>query len=152
MSDTPQPGGAPASPTTGTTGPSDFQRYQAGGAGPGVVFGWAMPPSYMPLPPGPGFPGMPPAPAPAASGAALAGNVGQSLGTTVKLGLDMVNMLLSSTMNALAGAAALSQSYAPPGLGEAWHGQHGHGCGCGGHDCCEPMGCSGCQPRVSGCC
>ena len=133
----------------------DFQHYQAGGAGSaghGMALGWAMPPSYVPTPPwSGGYRGTAQALSP--SGSAMASDVGQSLGATLRLGLDVFNALLSSTMSALAGAAAMSHADGPPGYGDGWNGHGGCGCGsCAGRDCCDIIACSCCQSRVSGCC
>lgn len=143
--------GQPANPAE-----AEFARYKARMSGaapmmmpvmmpPGAMPGWAMPPSLAEFAPMP----YPAAPAPAQTAASL----GAGLGTTVQLGIQLVNALLASTANALGGAAAMLPQ------GHEYH-HHGHcGCGgdCGGHcgcgvDCCDVFGCGCCHPGVSGCC
>jgi hypothetical protein len=140
-------------PKPPTQAGSDFQRYQASAGGfsgpaPGMMMAWAMPPSFAPMPQMPGMA----VPTQAAAGGAA--NLTDSLGTTLQLGIGLVNALLSSTMSALSGAAAMSQGY---GEARPWHGHHGGGCECGcgcgcGQDCCDVMGGGCCQPRLCSCC
>ncbi len=143
------PNDKPGEPA-GNKAPSDFARYQAGrgGPSPGMVLGWAMPPSFAHMPQTRGghheqaFP---------ASAPAATASLADSLGTTVQLGFGLLNALLSSSASALAGMTAMAQGGSHPG-GSSWH---GHGCGCEsccGQDCCSTLSCSCCRPSVNGCC
>ena len=141
--------GKPAEPADNQV-PNDFARYQAGRGGPppGMVLGWAMPPSFAHMPPTQGGhrDHAPPPTAPATTA-----SLTDSLGTTVQLGFNLLNALLSSSASALAGVTAMAQ-------GGGHHGgpmSHGHGCGCDsccGQDCCSTLSCSCCRPSVNGCC
>jgi hypothetical protein len=116
--------------------------------GPGAgAPGWAMPPSVVPYP---GMPGMPTMPAPGMPAMpAGTGGIGDRVGSTMGLGLDVVNQLLAGSVRLLQGLAGTGYGYAPA----AWGGGHGGcGCGCGGGCGCG-CGCGGgCDPCLSGCC
>jgi len=107
-----------------------------------VMPGWAMPPSMGALPAyPPGYPYAPPGP----ERPHPMGSLAERLGTTVRLGVDLLNAALASGVSAFGGIAA---EYRPGPWGE--HGYGGHcGCECG-YDCCEVMGGGG-RPGVHGC-
>jgi hypothetical protein len=72
------------------------------------------------------------------------GSLTDRLGTTIRLGVDLLNAVLASGASALGG-----------GTSAHWG---GHGCGCGcergdhcGYDCCEVMAGECCRPGVHGC-
>lgn len=78
-----------------------------------------------------------------------------SIGTTVRLGVDLLNAMLSNGVKILGG---FSDAY-----GYGAHGHCGCGCGCGSgytcDSCCEPSccepdccGCECCHPGVGSCC
>jgi hypothetical protein len=74
-----------------------------------------------------------------------AGGVAESLGTTVRLGVDLLNAALFSGVKILGGFTG------------AYGGQYEHGCGCESccePECCEPdcCGCGCCRPGVGSCC
>ena len=105
---------------------------QGGNMGPG----WAVPPSVAMLPRAPG-----------GGGAAAAGSLTDSLGTSVRLSVDAINAALVGGVRLLSGIAGLAGGY-----------DHaGEGCGCEscceqeccGQDCC---GCECCRPGVGSCC
>jgi hypothetical protein len=131
----------------------EFQKYmkrmQAQGGIPGFMMpggegapGWAVPPSVAMLPRGgPGyFAPMSPA------GGFGEGSLTHGLGSTLRLGVDVLNAALAGGvrfLNGMTGAA----------YGEQDHAGCGCGCGCGdscsGSDCC---GCECCEPGVGTCC
>jgi hypothetical protein len=159
------PGGAPPSPFS-TAIPWVMP------AGPGGAPGWALPPSVMPYPGMPGMPSMPGMPAMPAMPAGT-GGIGDRVGSTLGLGVDVVNQLLAGSVRLLQGLAGGAYGYAPQAYG-GHGGGHGHGCGCGcdcgggcgcgggcdpclsdccGYDCCGVMGAGGCcRPSVGNCC
>jgi hypothetical protein len=115
-----------------------------GGAAPG----WALPPSVMPYP---GMPGMPAMTVPGMPTAPTGtGSFGERVGSTMGLGVDVVNQLLAGSVRLLQGLAGAGYGYAPA----AWGGGHGGcGCGCGsGCGCGCGCGCGGCDPCLSDCC
>ncbi|MDA8051264.1 MAG: hypothetical protein M0002_14895 [Rhodospirillales bacterium] len=135
---------------------AEFARYKArmaaagpmmmpvmmppGGVMPGAMPGWAVPPSLALF----GAPG-------GAAGGSAGGvrTIGEGLGTTVRLGIELLNAVLASSAGALGGAAEMLPH------GEGWRGEHGYGCGCHcccATDCCALMGCGCCEPGISGCC
>ena len=74
-----------------------------------------------------------------------AGSVAEGLGTTVRLGVDLLNAALFSGVKILGGFTG------------AYGGQHPQGCGCDSccePDCCEPSccECDCCNPGVGSCC
>jgi len=74
-----------------------------------------------------------------------AGSVAEGLGTTVRLGVDLLNAALFNTVKILGGFTS------------AYGGQHRGGCGCESccePECCEPdcCGCDSCHPGVGSCC
>lgn len=141
--------------TRGTDAAADLRRYRAGAGGvhapdQGLLLGWTMPPSYVPMPHG-AYPGMSPL-----AGGTTGAQLGQGLGNTVRLGIEVVNAVLSGAMSALTGVAQMSPVYGGSPFAGCPHGHHGCGCGCGcesccGYDCCQVMSCC-CQPRVGTCC
>jgi hypothetical protein len=155
---TPSPGGTPAMPAPATGTPSSptapasgataaqeaFGKYKARLAGGPVGFpmmpGWAMPPSMGALPGYPaGFPYMPQGP----QQEHPMGSLAHRLGTTIRLGIDLLNAALASSTGALGGMA--SQPWGGPS-----HGQ-GYSCDPCGYDCCDVMSCGCCRSGVHGC-
>ena len=136
---------------------AEFEKYmkrmQSQGGVPGfmmpsgeVVPGWAVPPSIAMLPGGTaGF-------APRASSGA--GSLGDSLGSTLRLGIDVLNAMLAGSVRLLEGVS---------GAAHGGGGYSAESCGCGGgcgcNDCCGPSCCGTsccececCQPSVGTCC
>ncbi|MGF6970988.1 hypothetical protein OKW43_008083 [Paraburkholderia sp. WC7.3g] len=117
---------------------------------PGIP-AWALPPSVAAIPAPSGWP----AAAQEASGAAQ--TLFGALGTTLKLGIDVVNAALFSGARALEGVSGMALGYRAAEYG---------GCGCCEqncceYDCCQDCGCapcccepccSSCQPGVGNCC
>jgi len=110
-----------------------------------AVPAWSLQPPPLPGPPPPAGWGTPTGPA-----SVDTQSVTQSLGTTIRLGVDVLNAALSSSLTMLGG-----------GIG-AW--REGS-CGCGGDcdgcgpcecDCCDVLdcgcGCGSCEPSVGTCC
>lgn len=123
-----------------------FGKYKARLAGgPSmmpVMPGWGMPPSFAAMPPGLGHPGQ--------GGEPMhpLGSLTERLGTTVRLGVDLLNAALRSSTAALDGMAAGCR------LGMWDERSYGGSCGCGngcGYDCCEVMSGGCCRPGVHGC-
>jgi hypothetical protein len=165
----------PKVPPSDSQGPlnkaqQEFQRYlkrvQATlpGGGPAVMMpmgfapgesmpGWAVPPSVAMLPHAPASGGffVPMVP----GGTPGDGSLLHRLGSTVGLGVDVINAALAGGVRLLNGIAG-----GHPGFGEYGHGQEGCGCeacrpsccdsGCCGSDCCG--GCDCCRPSVGNCC
>ncbi len=119
---------------------------------------WAVPPSVAMLPHGsgggPGF--FAAIPSGDATGASLLTN---SLGSTIRLGFDVINAALASSVRLLNGISGAAYG----GYGEQGHMHSGcgchSGCDCGGHDCCshdccgyDCCGCECCNPGVGTCC
>lgn len=106
---------------------------------------WTMPPAFS-LPPAPqGWPGMLPQPGLVQPAPQAVGGLGERLGSTLRLSIDVVNMALAGTLRWLGGAehAAWDAHCCVPR-----HVHHHHGCDCCGvfgHDC-------GCTPHVGNCC
>jgi hypothetical protein len=136
---------------------AEFEKYmkrmQAQGGVPGfmmpsgeVVPGWAVPPSVAMMT---GSAGGFTQPA-SSAGSAL----GDTLGSTLRLGVDVINAMLAGSVRFLegvSGAAYGGSGYSADGCG------CGGGCGCNdccgasccGTSCCE---CDCCQPSVGTCC
>ncbi|HEX3754724.1 MAG TPA: hypothetical protein VHV26_06575 [Rhizomicrobium sp.] len=130
----PQSGSTPAP----NKAQAEFDKYRTrmqGGASAGSGPhpdgpSWAVPPSVTMLP------------RYADEAAAASGSLADSIGTTLRLGLDVINA-------ALAGGTRLLGGFA---------GAYGHeDCGC--ESCCEPSccepdccGCESCHPGVGNCC
>jgi hypothetical protein len=109
----------------------------------GAMPGWALPPSLTVLPQAAGMGGFGPAMLPA--GPMVAGSLAERIGSSLRLGLDVVNAVLAGS------ARVLDGMYGGYGYPEA-------GCGCGSccescccSDCCGCGGC-GCTPSVGCCC
>jgi len=139
---------------TDNTAAAEFARYKArlaegampmmmpvmmppGGMSAAGMPSWAVPPSLAAFG----------APAQAAGGGVR--SIGEGLGSTVRLGIELLNAVLASSAGALGGAAMMLPQ------GEQRWGEHG--CGCGGHcgcgtDCCAAFGCQCCEPGIHGCC
>ena len=102
----------------------------------GALPPWAVPPSFA-LP----QPGVV-QPAPLA-----VGPLGQRLGSTLRLGIDVINMALAGSLRLLGGMGYGGYG-CEPGYGGGCHG----GCGCMTDCCCvfEQDGC--CTPSVGNCC
>jgi len=136
---------AAAAATEGGTPPSSPNPAGAGSPSPmGALPPWAMPPSFsLPQPPQ-GWamltqPGVV-QPAPLA-----VGPLGDRLGSTLRLGIDVINMALAGSLRLL---GRMDDGGHAPGCG-------GHSCAehCGGYNCCcvfEHGDC--CTPSVGNCC
>jgi hypothetical protein len=151
---------------------AEFQRYmqrihaQQPGGPPGFLMpvgltpgsdampAWAVPPSVAMLPHAPGAPGflMPMPPAGGAGNGSLAGG----LGSTFRLGVDLINAALAGGVRLLNGISGTAHGY-----GQQECGHEGCGCeacrrGCGESDCCGYDCCGGCdeccRPSVGTCC
>lgn len=123
---------------------STIPGYVAVPVGSDGMPGWGVPPSMAAMMPG-------------GAGAAHAGvpsaSLTDSLGNTIRLGIDLVNATLAGgayVLNGLMGGGSYGYE----------HSHHG-GCGCGGCgcDCCadeccgtDCCGCECCQPGVGSCC
>jgi hypothetical protein len=148
---------------------AEFQRYkkrmegqQPGGA-PAVMMpfvvppgsegvpGWAVPPSVAMLPQGSGSPGffatMPHGGVPGQS------SLTSSLGSTIRLGVDVINAALAGSVRLLNGISGAAYGYGEPAYGHSGCGCDA-GCDCCGDDCCgyDCCGCECCNPSVGTCC
>ena len=138
--ETQQPGGAPAFMMPFAVSP--------GNEGAPV---WAVPPSVAMLPHGPGSPGffaaMP------HGGALGQGSLTSSLGSTIRLGVDVVNAALAGSIRLLNGISGAAYSYGELGYGHSDCGCHAS-CNCCADDCCgcDCCGCECCNPGVGTCC
>jgi hypothetical protein len=124
-----------------------FMMPMAMPAGQDAMPGWAVPPSVAMLPFGGGSPGF--SPAMPSEGATGDGSLTRRLGSTIRLGVDVVNLLLAGGVRLLGG-----MSDAAYGYGGQEHGHSCCGCDCCGHDCCgyDCCGCECCRPSVGTCC
>jgi hypothetical protein len=130
-------------------------RLQPSG-GPGASFASPLPSAAIPawsLRPapvaayGPPAPGPGPYGSPAPSGGGGYASIVDGVGTTIRLGVEVLNAALSSSLTML------------NGMGYAVD-YGGGGCDCeecnpcGGYDCCSVMGsgCGCCEPSVGSCC
>ena len=147
------PGAAPAAATFGP-------EAAASGRFPGGSLSWAVPLGVGMAPAYPGGQQAGPERPAQGDGGGLGDAVGgliAGIGTTARLGVDLMNAALFSGVKILGGFT-----------GAYGHG-HGHGhddCGCGGGcgsgytcdscepSCCEPdcCGCESCHPSVGSCC
>lgn len=103
---------------------------------------WAFPPSVAVLPEPPD----------------MRGSLTERLGTTVRLGVDIVNMALAGGIRILGGLASGAYGYGE----HAWSLSSCEACcsscdpcetECECHNCCGSCGCGGrCQPSVGTCC
>jgi len=130
---------------------------------PGAAHGWPWPPSVVPMgpPPGLGGPSYPGGAAPGLQGAA--DTVGGRLGSTLGLGVDLLNAMLAGSIGLLQ-RIGTGYGYAPQAYGSGCGCSSGCGCGggCGccdpcltecGYDCCCVLGCGTCcNPSVGSCC
>jgi hypothetical protein len=152
-----------------TSAQSEFQRYKERLGSSGLTGGqmmmvpvglprgmpgipaWALPPSVAAIPAVAGWP----AAAQDASGAAqtLVG----ALGTTLKLGIDVINAALFSSARALEGVSGMAPGYRAAEYGGCSCSEQSccecdccQDCGCA-QCCCEPR-CSPCRPGIGNCC
>ena len=150
----------PASAGAQFAGPVQWAFVAPPGGG---AQGWPWPPSVVPMvPPGMSAPGYPGVSAPGFQGAT--DTVGGRLGSTLGLGVDVVNAMLAGSIGLLQRIGA-GYGYAPQAYGSYGYGCGG-GCGCGGgsgcgdpcmtdcgYDCCCELGCGTCcNPSVGNCC
>jgi hypothetical protein len=142
MSDTnPGSGNTPTSPQPaagGAAAQEAFGKYKARLAGgPIMMPGWAMPPSMGALP---NYPSANPFAPPGVMRPHPMGSLTERLGSTVRLGVDLLNAALARGASMLGGGAMQWDS---------------HGCGCGsdrcGYDCCDAMASECCRPGAHGC-
>ena len=126
---------------------STIPGYVAVPAGVDGMPSWAVPPSMATMMPGGAGVAMHP-------GVPQQSSLTESLGSTIRLGVDLINA-------ALAGGARVLNGMAGGTYGYEHSGHHGGGCGCGdcGCDCCaddccgtDCCGCTCCQPGVGSCC
>lgn len=124
----------------------------------GAVPAWSLQPSLVaPGPPGAG-PGAWVSEPPSTG---VPPPITQGLGTTIRLGVDVLNATLSSSLRLLSGVGETVGVLAWPGTSASC----GCGsCGCGSCDCCGPAcdcccvldcscgGCGCCEPSVGTCC
>ena len=102
----------------------------------GAVPAWSLQPAFAAAGP------------PGAAGSSTTTSVMQGLGTTIRLGVDVLNAALANSVAMLGGAS------------RAWSSSYGCGCGCDdcceccGYDCCCVMSCrcGCCEPSVGTCC
>jgi hypothetical protein len=129
-----------------------MQGYIAVPAGNEGVPGWAVPPSVAMLTNGSGgyYAAMP------QGGPHGQGSLTDSLGSTIRLGVDVINAALAGGVRLLNGISGAAYGHREHG-----HGRQGCGCGCNscgddccGSDCCgsDCCGCECCQPGVGSCC
>jgi len=115
---------------------------------------WAVPPSVAMLPHAPGSPGYFVA-IPQAGGTGD-GSLAGGLGSTFRLGVDLINAALAGGVRLLSGISGTAHGY-----GQQECGHEGCGCpacsqGCCGDECCGNDCCGGCdeccRPSVGTCC
>ena len=116
-------------------------------AGQGAMPGWAVPPSLAVLPGTGLIAGT--YPAIGYDRVMADGSIVDRLGSTVRLGLDVFNLMLSGGARVLGGVSET--------MGYGRHGHMASHCGCSACSdcCCSPCDCCGCdccQPRVGSCC
>jgi hypothetical protein len=131
----------------------------SGPSGPGASFAAPLAGSAVPawsLRPGPPAPSGPPGPgaggpgsygAPAPAGGGGYGAIVDGVGTTIRLGVEVLNAALSSSLQMISGYGG--------GWGSASGACDCEECNpCGGYDCCSVMGsgCGCCEPSVGSCC
>jgi hypothetical protein len=163
-----RPAGKAAKPAAkATRAQAEFARFKgqqsaAAAAGSGVAFAsplptaavpaWSLQPPPPPPPSPPGYgprPGPPWGPAAAAPFAGSSPSIVEGVGSTIRLGVEVLNAALSSSLVMLTGVGdAVGWGRGTPGYDD---------CGCGGdqcgYDCCCVMGCGGCcEPSVGTCC
>jgi len=135
-----QPGSVPA-----------FMVPMAVPAGSEAMPGWAVPPSVAMLAHASGSPGF--FAAVPHGGAPGQSTLTSGLGSTFRLGVDVINAALAGSVRLLNGISGGAYGYGEPGYGH-------HGCGCHasfdccGDDCCgdDCCGCECCRPGVGTCC
>jgi hypothetical protein len=165
----PKPAAKAPEPKPATKAQAEFERYKAQGGAVQQPYGFApthdpraagMYPVILPYPgnSGPGW-GVPPSvamlpypPGPGGMQAAAGGSLADQLGSTLRLGIDVVNAVLVGGIRVLTGFS---------GYGAGEHSE-GHGCSCGccdpcksecgGYDCCCVFGEQCCHPSVGTCC
>jgi hypothetical protein len=111
---------------------------------------WAMPPSFSLSQPPQGW-AMLPQPGVVQPAPLAVGPLGDRLGSTLRLGIDVINMALAGSLRLLGGMGYGGQEHDCGGHS----GCGGHSCAehCGGYDCCcifEHDHC--CTPSVGNCC
>ena len=132
---------ASTGPTARVVGPE-----VAAGTLPASGLTWAAAPGVgMPVYVG----GPPPGPDSGGGSAAAAGGLTESIGTTLRIGVDLLNAALFNSAKILGG---FTGSY-------GYDRHDDRGCGCGCESCCEPSccqpdccGCDSCNPGVGSCC
>lgn len=178
MVESKKPRRAPAAPTpakTKTKAATEFRRFQEARAAAGVEANatsmgsttdpsttgtsspglppWPSPPSFS-LPQIPqmphGWAGMLPQPGMVQPAPLAVGPLGDRLGSTLRLGIDVINMALAGSLRLLGGGGWGGHAQCHGGN----HGHHGGCCDpCGGHDCCEVFEHEGCcNASVGTCC
>ena len=138
-----------ASRSTSEAGPETAANPASPFAGGGLT--WAVPlgvgmaPVYVGGPP-PGAGGQG-----AGRVGGLGGGLAEGIGTTVRLGVDLLNAALFNSVKILGGFTGA--------YGYGHHDDGGCGCGCGCESCCEPSCCEPdccgrecCNPGVGTCC
>lgn len=111
---------------------------------------WPTPPSFSLSQPPQGW-GMLPQPSVVQSAPLAVGPLSDRLGSTLRLGIDVINMALAGSLRLLGGIGSGGHEHCCGGV----HGYGGHACAeqCGGYDCCcafEHDHC--CTPSVGNCC
>jgi hypothetical protein len=164
-----KPSSSDAAAPTPNKAQAEFQRYtkrmegQQPGSAPAIMMPfavppgsegapvWAVPPSVAMLPHGWGSPGffaaMP-------HGGALGhSSLTSSLGSTVRLGVDVINAALAGSVRLLNGISGSAYGFDEQRYGYSGCGCHS-GCDCCGDDCCgfNCCGCECCNPSVGTCC
>jgi hypothetical protein len=161
---TKRPARKPTKAPKATKAQAEFARFKgqqsaAAGTGSGAAFASPLPTaaipawSLQPPPPPPGPQGYGPGPGqgwgPAAPSAGSSTSIVEGVGTTIRLGVEVLNAALSSSLGMLTGVGDAV------GWGRGTLGYEDH-CSCGdecGYDCCCVMGCGGCcEPSVGSCC
>jgi hypothetical protein len=143
-----------------TRAQAEFARFKgqqsaAAAAGPGAAFASPLPTAAVPAwslqPPPPPLapPGYGPPWGPTSPSAGSYTSIVDGVGSTIRLGVEVLNAALSNSLVMLTGVGDAV------GWGRGTSG-YGDGCSCGdqcGYDCCCVMGCGGCcEPSVGTCC
>lgn len=143
---------AAAAASEGGTPTSSSRPSGAGSSSPMTALPpWAMPHSFsLPQPPQ-GWGCMLPQHGVVQPTPLAAGSLGDRLGSTLRLGIDVINMALAGSLRLLGGMGYGGQEHGCGGH----YGYDGHSCAkhCGSYDCCcvfEHDDC--CTPSVGNCC